>query len=206
MKTLKPGYIVIKSTTDQFAPYLLIDPDKFTWMAESDTYDRFGQKSSTYDCGDSVILLSPKAAELANIVAAENYAEGGWQEGDIVYAHDHSDIYDDLVERLEKKSQEGDYELYQDKCLAYNYWNGSHYASCIIQREHYEPTHEVIQDEQILSAIEAAFESKTFKKSKFGADIYESEDGYRFDKTFHQGSFAEWKAYTPQLNPDNYSY
>lgn len=199
------NYIFLtKNFTEGPTIYFAIPADKIETLNLSDTYDQFGQIISSCDAGDSIELLSEKAVAIAN-KELENENEG-WENteedlykiGAVISAYDSHHIYDTILEGLEKHCIEGeDFNAYKETVKGCTYWNGHNWQTVTVSKDYGEPSHSIIDDENLVAELNEAIENKEFEKERFGIKIYKA-GGYVIVDNYCQGAWASYELTTEE--------
>jgi len=190
-------YLILEKENELEEVYYITYKSLFNEIPESETYDSFGQTIDTANAGDSVELLSQKAVNIINKTINDvSWDDVKFEVSEIIYGYENSDIYDNVIEMLEKECEEGiDYKLCQDMCKAYNYWNGHNWNSIIIEMENGEPEYKVVSNEVSNIIIDLLKNNKLeFVSDNYGFETYHNkEEGYSFVNSHWQGSWEQYK-------------
>jgi len=176
-------------TDDKPLIYSAISEDRIETLNVSDCYADYGQRISNSDAGDSLELLSERAVLIANGESDEDDVNGH-KIGDSIYAYDDSATFDLILE--DKLLKEGeDYSLNCDTCEGFTFWDGHNWQTITTSANNGEPSHSIVDDEELIKELNAAIENKEFEKEGFGRKIY-THDGWVVIDSYCQG---EWAAY-----------
>lgn len=113
----------------------------FDWMPMSEVYTDYGQQVGHYNAGDSLEIITPGAAALAN----EKYRELNDEEddiynvGDIITAYDDFDLFEELL------GEEG-FEHYYVEVLGHTYWDGHNFKTITLPCSDNETEWDVASD------------------------------------------------------------
>lgn len=166
-------YAVISKKFEEETAYYLVDTNEIKTMLMSDTYGSFGESVDSAEAGDTIELLSEKAVQIAEKVhSMHDDEEHGFEVNDHVIAYEYNH-YNELLAALESVAKEGeDYNLYQEEVKGFNYWDGSNFASIIVDADCYEAPYELVQDQELVSAINQAVQEKKFQKKITAGEQY----------------------------------
>ena len=109
----------------------------------------------------------------------------------VVSAFDNIELYDNIVEEL---TEDEDYFGYYSTSKGFNFWNGNNWNTVTVISEVGEPTHELLDDNDLENELNQAIENSTFVKEGFGRRIYETEKYWIVDNNF-QGHFEAYEIY-----------
>ena len=77
-------------------------------------------------------------------------------------------------------------------CKGFDYWDGSNWKTIITECEfHGEPSHNIVDDEDLVTELNEAIENKEFTKEGFGVKTYESGN-WEIDDSQWQGVWASY--------------
>lgn len=203
MEKQNTQYAVITKKFDEETAYYLVSAEEIKTMNLSDTYGGFGQSIDTAEAGDSIELDTEKAAQIAQKASDETVEEGEytWAKGDVISAYDCPDVYDEILEALKKEAKEdGDYTMYLETVKGFNYWDGSNFASIIVEADSYEAPYQLEDDEELISAINKAVAKKELEKDLGTGKQYRGGD-FVIMTSYWQGT---WYAYKVMLAEDYY--
>lgn len=187
----KKEYLFLQDPEDPNTVYAK-SKNSFEKMKLTDTYDRYGQAITHYDAGNSIILNTQKAVDLAN----KKSDEIEYKLGDYVSADE--DLYDFLLEKLE----ENEYELQAEECLACNYFDGSNHQTVIVKCDSQEPYFNIVDDEIFAVIIEKMkFVEEVNAGAKYEYYDEENDDYYEIYISYYQ---SDWSDYRIIKNPITY--
>lgn len=159
--------------------YFAIEASKLVKMPLSDTYDKYGNQLSVGDCGDSLELLTQKAVDEANQIYYEydNKQVENYSLGDIIFAYEEGSVFNAIIASDLVEGE--DYNLYQDECIGFNYWDGNKWKSVIVSDDNGSYyAWEVLEDKELTKTLLTNFEDKELVSTGFGKEIFETE-GYK---------------------------
>lgn len=183
---------------------------KIETIAISDTYDKYGQKISSYETGDSLELLTKKAVKVANDAYNDyHYCDSNeyneyiekWAVGDIIYAYDYAcEGYDAVIESKDLQ-EDIDYCLYREACKGFNYFNGHNWQTITISSNSFEPSHILIENKELIKKLIEAIENKEVASlNNRGVDIYKYKDEEGSEYIIKVSHFqTSWASYEIQL-------
>lgn len=167
--------IAITNTLEERAEIYITDKSQFEEMPLSSTYREYGQSNGRDDAGDYVEILSDELAVNLNEYLLEIDEDNTtYKKGDIISFYDDWDAATWIIENGDKAA----YELSEEMCLAYNYWDGSNWATVLLETENgsfdtgwviCENSDEIIKE----------YLSKEYDSEGFGIKYYKS-DNYTF--------------------------
>ncbi len=173
-------------------PFLAISENAIETLKDSDTYDNnYGQIVSAYNAGDAIKLKSENAVEVADKIAHELELEETFEIGSFISAFDNIELYNNIIEEL---TEDEDYFGYFSTSKGFNFWDGSNWKTVTVSSEVGEPTHELLDDNDLENKLNQAIENSTFVNEGFGRRIYETEKYWIVDNNF-QGHFESYEIY-----------
>lgn len=193
MKTYK--FITENTYDNRPKPYLAIGANRIETLNDSDTYTNYGQQVSAYDAGDNIELKSENAIEMANKIALELDLEKEFNVGSFISAfEDGSELYDEIKYSL---TEDEDYVLYCSTLDGFNFWNGHNWQTVSVSCEFGEPSHELIDDEELEEELNNTIKESEFVKEGFGRKIYET-DKYWIVDNYCEGHFEAYQIYNKE--------
>jgi hypothetical protein len=185
-------FITEKYSENPQTVYFAIDSEKIETLNVSDTYDQNGQQVTAEQAGDYILIANEEDAEKLNKWCTEHTAdlddeEGtiyGWNEGEIINNDDFR--FGMFKEVVSEKS------IIKTTCKGFTYWNGHNWRTITTEQEHYEPSHTIVTDSELIEKLKKAIENKEFEKKGFGFTAYRFEDVEIIESNW-QGVFAEYK-------------
>lgn len=143
------------------AKLYLADQSIFEQMPVSSTYDKFGKQVTAEDAGDHLVVLSDALLEALN-----NELAGDFELNQSISAYNNEEAFLFVTEH----GKEGEYELFQVMCKAYNYFDGSNWKSVIIECNEFD-THYSYVDKAESDAIMNDYEHrKSFGERNTGIE------------------------------------
>lgn len=193
---------------DGITRYFAISAKCIETLRVSETYDRYGQLVSSIDAGDSLILNSKKAVDIANKLKNNEKEEYGdlvtdWENGEInnhvyteyfnvndyITAYENSDIFDAII----KDCKEGeDYTYFAETCKGFNYWDGNNYKTITTEVENGEASHTEISDENLINELNEAIENMSYEGEGYGTREY-SYKNYNIIDSAWQGTWEDYE-------------
>jgi len=202
-------YIFLTETNLEGAvTYYAIHDDKIEVLKESDTYDRYGQIISASEAGNSVLLKTQKAVDIANQAYHDYHAEYDDTEVvlhyslyDTIYAFESSSEYDAVIDSSEL-DKDVDYSIESPWVKGFNYWDGSNWRTVVVEHENGNwGTHVIVDDEELIEELNQAIEDKEYVKSEFGKEKYQS-GSWEIVDNHCQGSWATFEIREAETNED----
>lgn len=184
--------------------YFAIDSSRIEEMNVSDTYDQYGQKISNEDAADYSVNNSASSAKADCEKAIEEkftIKSALIVDGEI-YSIDNEEIdysFDDDSESEKKVIEINDFIKEWRKenetfttCCGFTYWDGHNWKTITTAVDFGEPTHEIVDNENLISELTKALEEKEFDRKNFGQTIY-TGNGYVIVDSKFQGTWAEYE-------------
>lgn len=137
----------------------------------SDTYGDYGRAVQPDEAGDSIELKTVKAVETANHVAEFLELEVSFEIGSIINSFENLELYNNIFEQL----SEEDYVGYFNMVEGFNYFDGNNWATVTVKTDIGEPSHTLIDDDDLISELNQAIEDSEFVSEGFGTRKYETE-------------------------------
>jgi hypothetical protein len=206
------NYIFLKETDGENI-YYAISPERIETLNVADTYDSYGQQVGHYNAGDYHFDNSESSCQDDCCKAIqEKFQVGVCLDGEMVSSIDNeeADDYQNFIEVDDEGADEHNkmVQLIIDinefisewreeneslnTCQGFNYWDGHNWKTVITSFEYDGyPSHEIIDDEELIQSLNQAIESKEYVKSGFGFEEYEFEDWKIIDSHFE----GTWAAY-----------
>lgn len=166
--------------------FYAISSDKIEKLAYSDTYDQFGQKVGVDDAGDWLTLKTELAIDYVDYLFNTRY-----KIGDTITAYDEYTIYTSLLTKFGENSKDIDVEKSWIK--GFNYWDVHNWKTIVVEYEYDGfPTHEIIDDEDLIKKLNQVIDDMNFVEHKFGYKLYQKEE-FNVIESFCQGSWATYE-------------
>ena len=196
-----PNYIFLKET-DGEQIYYAISPERIETLNVADTYGQYGQEVGHYNAGDYHFDNSASSCQsdcekairekfnLEEVVTIDFIeSDGKWIIDEDTYDStqaEASDINDFISEWREENES-------LSSCQGFNYWDGHNWKTVITSFEFDgNPSHEIIDDEDLVKNLNHAIEAKEYVKSGFGFEEYEFE-GWKIIDSHFEGTWAAYE-------------
>ena len=188
--------------------YYAISPDRIKTLQVAATYNAYGQQIGSYDAGDYALDNSGCDAKAdCETAIFEKFNLKVSVDTDVKTVETVGD--DDADEWVSESEIENAETLISEMnafiskwcaenenmttCKGFDYWDGSNWKTITVEFEfHGEPSHKVVEDEDLIAELNNAIQNKEFLKDGFGYKEY-AHEGWVVTASQFQGS---WAAYT----------
>lgn len=199
------SYVFLKSADRhehrQNPVWYAVSKDRIEMLNVSDAYDQYGQQISSSDAGDYIEILTQEAAQVANEVWNDPFANEDdpnsflekFTIGDYISAYDYRLEFDEVITQCKENV---DYEIHKTQFEGFTYWDGHNWKSIVVSSIDDNNTHEIEDDEEIIFRLNTALENGEFVKDGFGTKTYRYKDA---EITYSQFSSA-WEYAEITLN------
>lgn len=202
------NYIFLTKTHNEGETiYYAILEDRIETLNIFETYDNYGQLCGHYNAGDYTIEnnASDAKADCEKAIEEKFNLGGVVINDDKVYSIDNEEVYysfdDDsdfqklvisINEFIEEWKNEN--ECYSE-VKGFTFWNGHNFQTIITKIDDGEPTHNVVDDEDLVKELNEAIENKSFEAAGFGCDVYSHNNWVVVDSNW-QGDWASYELMT----------
>lgn len=184
--------------------YYAINESKIEPLNLFETYDQYGQKVGHYNAGDYAIDNSASDAKahcekaieekfnLASIVIDDEKVYSIDNE-EVDYSFDDESEFQKLVIDINEFIEEWKKENERfTEVKGFTFWNGHNQQTIITKTDDGEPTHNVVDDDNLVRELKEAIENKSFEASGFGCEIYSHDNWVVIDSNW-QGDWASYE-------------
>lgn len=198
--------------------YFAIDAEKIETLNEFETYDRYGQTVGHENAGDYHIdnqYCSAKQDCIAAIEEKFGVDVNIDTHNQVVEVIDNTEVDEWISEQTDPAvageliseintfiSEWAEENQTLTTCKGFNFWDGSNWATVVVQREHTDNvSHEILDDEELIKELNQAIEDKEYVKSEFGKEKYQSGNWAIVDNHC-QGSWATFEIREAETNEE----
>lgn len=203
------NYIFLTPNFDESGEtkYFAIPADKIETLNVFETYDKYGQKVGHENAGDYHIDNSQSDAKSdCEIAIKEKYGVEVSIDAhnSCIEVIDNTEVDEWISENEDENAGNFISELNAfilewcnekeniSSCQGFTYWNGNDWKTIITDYEFDgNPSHSIVDDEDLIVELSAAIENKEFVNEGFGCKNYESGN-WNIEKSYYQGTWASY--------------
>lgn len=196
------NYIFLtKNFTDEPTSYYAIPENKIETLNLSETYGDYGQIVGHTDAGDYHFdnEYSDAQKDCLNELLKKFTTE---VDAEIEFIDDRNDIF-----IVDEDSYDGDTDVKElnefvknwrekneslTEVEGFTFWDGHNWKTIVTSCDFGEPTHNIVDNEELIKELNKAIENKEFEKEGFGRKIYKAH-GWVVIDSYYQDVWEEYE-------------